>query len=245
MEYTLLLAAFIIYTISFVIGLLQKRQLSLYGMYLGFLLHFGVLIYRSVAAHHPPFTNVYESLLLLSWLMLLKFLFFTKQINIRIIHFQRFIILVFTLIPILMSPEIRAIHPVMPALNSIWMYIHVPAYLFAYVALFSGFIQALIQLLMKKSIFRYEKQMDTDISLAMMFLSIGMITGAIWGQISWGNYWSWDPKETWALINILVLSLYFYKHDRIVQSIIVIIAALTVLFTYFGVSWLLTGLHSY
>ena len=245
MEYTLLLSAFIIYSISFVIGLLQKRQLSLYGMYLGFLLHFSVLICRSVIAHHPPFTNVYESLLLLSWLMLLKFLFFSKQINIRIIHFQRFIVLVFTLIPILMSPEIRAIQPVMPALNSIWMYIHVPAYLFAYVALFSGFIQALIQLLMKKSIFRYEEQMDTDISLAMMFLSIGLITGAIWGQISWGNYWSWDPKETWALINILVLSLYFYKHDRIVQSIIVIIAALTVLFTYFGVTWLLSGLHSY
>jgi len=126
------------------------------------------------------------------------------------------------------------------------MYIHVPAYLFSYVALFQWTNSCYYPLVLAKRIFlHYDAQMDTDISLAMIFMSVGLVTGAIWGQISWGNFWSWDPKETWALINIIVLSLYFHKNDRKAQSLIVILAAITVLFTYFGVTWLLSGLHSY
>ncbi len=133
----------------------------------------------------------------------------------------------------------------MPALNSVWMYIHVPSYMFSYVTLFSGLILAVMRLFRQKVIFAYDDQLNLDISLTMIFMSVGMITGAIWGQISWGNFWSWDPKETWALINIIVLSLYFHVSDRKRQALIVIVTALTVLFTYFGVTWLLSGLHSY
>jgi len=177
--------------------------------------------------------------------MQVKFLFFQGAASSRVVNLQRFVVLIFTVVLVILPAETRAINAVMPALNSLWMYIHVPAYLFSYVALFSGLILAIIRLFSRKNIFTYDKQMDTDISLAMIFMSVGLVTGAIWGQISWGNFWSWDPKETWALINIIVLSLYFHKNDRKAQSLIVIIAALTVLFTYFGVTWLLSGLHSY
>ena len=245
MEFTLLIILVCIYAISLLIGLFKLRGVSTFVLYLGFFLHLTLLIIRSVTAHHPPFTNVYESFLLLSFLMQVKFLFFQGAASSRVVNLQRFIVLIFTVVLVILPAETRAINAVMPALNSPWMYIHVPAYLFSYVALFSGFILAIIRLFSRKNIFAYDAQMDTDISLAMIFMSVGLVTGAIWGQISWGNFWSWDPKETWALINIITLSLYFHKNDRKAQSLIVIIAALTVLFTYFGVTWLMSGLHSY
>jgi len=245
MEFTLLLILVSIYAISLFLGLFKQHGISTFILYLGFILHLTLLIIRSVTAHHPPFTNVYESLLLLSFLMQVKFLFFQSNAGVKVINLQRFVVLIFTVVLVILPAETRAINAVMPALNSPWMYIHVPAYLFSYVALFSGLILAIIRLFSRKSMFAYDEQMDTDISLAMIFMSVGLVTGAIWGQISWGNFWSWDPKETWALINIIVLSLYFHKNDRKAQSLIVILAALTVLFTYFGVTWLLSGLHSY
>jgi ABC-type transport system involved in cytochrome c biogenesis permease subunit len=245
MEFTLLLILVSIYAISLFMGLFKQYGISTFIIYLGFILHLTLLIIRSVTAHHPPFTNVYESLLLLSFLMQVKFLFFQSNAGVKVINLQRFVVLIFTVVLVVLPAETRAIYAVMPALNSPWMYIHVPAYLFSYVTLFSGLILAIIRLFSRKSMFAHDEQMDTDISLAMIFMSVGLVTGAIWGQISWGNFWSWDPKETWALINIIVLSLYFHKNDRKAQSLIVILAAITVLFTYFGVTWLLSGLHSY
>jgi ABC-type transport system involved in cytochrome c biogenesis permease subunit len=85
------------------------------------------------------------------------------------------------------------------------------------------------------------------VKISFLFLNIGLITGAIWAYVSWGNYWAWDPKETWALINILVLSFYFHLQNATVKkkSIVVIITFLTIIFTYWGVSFILSGLHSY
>ncbi|MEA2076907.1 MAG: cytochrome c biogenesis protein CcsA [Candidatus Marinimicrobia bacterium] len=245
MELILLLVLVFIYLLSLMLGFMKRRQVSLYVSYAGFFLHLAILIIRAITAKHPPFTNVYESLLLLSWLMQVKFLFFQRATSARVVHLQRLLLVVFISVLIFLPPGTREIRPVMPALNSVWMYIHVPSYLFGYVSLFSGLILAIIRLFSRKNIFPYDEQMDTDISLAMIFMSAGMVTGAIWGQISWGNFWSWDPKETWALINIILLSLYFHKSDRKTQSLIVILATLSVLFTYFGVTWLLSGLHSY
>ncbi|MBN2780765.1 MAG: cytochrome c biogenesis protein CcsA [Candidatus Marinimicrobia bacterium] len=245
MEYILLLITFCLYAVSFAAGLFNRRQLSLFAAYLGLILHLVLLIWRSVTAQHPPFTTMYETLILLTALMQLKFLFFQRHRNARILNVQKALLLIFLAVPVFLPAELRAVHPVMPALNSAWMYVHVPAYLLGYVALFSGLIHALLRFYPVKNIFDYDKQMDTDIALAMVFMSAGLITGAIWGQVSWGNYWSWDPKETWALINILVLSLYFHKKDRIIQSMIIIVTVMTVLFTYFGVSFLMSGLHAY
>lgn len=245
MEYTLLLILLGIYALTFIFGLFKSQGISSSLRALGLLLHLLILVVRAVSANHPPFTNMYESILLLSFLLQVKLVFFQRSASALLVHLEKFIVLAFIILLALLSPETRAIRPVMPALNSIWMYIHVPAYLFAYVALFSATILALIHIFSRKSIFAYDKQMDMDVSLSFVFMSIGMLTGAIWGQLSWGNFWSWDPKETWALINILVMSFYFYKNDRKSQSWIIVFTAISVLFTYFGVTWLLSGLHSY
>ena len=90
-------------------------------------------------------------------------------------------------------------------------------------------------------------RMDTEIKIAFLFLNIGMITGGIWAYISWGNYWSWDPKETWALVNIFILAYYFHldKSTGTKKAVIVILTLLSVIFTYLGVTFILSGLHSY
>jgi len=91
------------------------------------------------------------------------------------------------------------------------------------------------------------KRMDNEVKIAFFFLTIGMITGGIWAYVSWGNYWAWDPKETWALINIIVLSFYFHLNMPTKQkkAVIILFALLTIGFTYWGVSFILSGLHSY
>ncbi|MFA7711435.1 MAG: cytochrome c biogenesis protein CcsA, partial [Candidatus Neomarinimicrobiota bacterium] len=151
-----------------------------------------------------------------------------------------------------MPSSYKTIRPLMPALNSIWMYLHVPAYFFGYMALVLAFIYALIFLLRGKNESSSEtlnliRRLDNEVRIAFLFLNIGLVTGAIWGYHSWGNYWAWDVKEVWALINILTLALYFHllKPKGIKKVFIVILTFLTVVFTYLGVSFLLRGIHSY
>ena len=86
---------------------------------------------------------------------------------------------------------------------------------------------------------------------ATMLLATGIFIGAVWANLSWGRYWGWDPKEVWALVTLLVCSVAFHSHSlRFISKpvafhIFCIVAFMAVLFTFFGVNWLLGGLHSY
>jgi len=140
----------------------------------------------------------------------------------------------------------------MPALNSFWMYIHVPSYFFGYMALILGFIYAATLLVRRwrnpeQDDLSLVNRMDTEIKIAFLFLNIGMATGGIWAYRSWGNYWAWDPKETWALVNIFIIAFYFHlrKSTGTKKAVLVILALLSVIFTYLGVTFILSGLHSY
>ena len=86
---------------------------------------------------------------------------------------------------------------------------------------------------------------NNEIKLAFFFLTIGIITGSFWGEDAWGCFWNWDPKEIWALITWLVLSLYFHLHSEGNKLFILYISVFSMLFTYFGVAFLLPSLHSY
>ena len=137
----------------------------------------------------------------------------------------------------------------MPALNSLWMYIHVPAYFFGYMAMSLAFIYALIGLFSARADEDADliRRMDTEVRIAFLFLNVGLVTGAVWAYVSWGNYWGWDPKETWALINIFILAYYFHLRKATIRrkAIVIILAFLSIIFTYWGVSFILAGLHSY
>ncbi len=250
MESYLLVSALIIFTISFYLQLANKNKPANLFILGAVFVHFIALIVRSVIAKHPPFTNMYETFILLPFLLSLRLIFWKEQINEKVRKILTAVIMGTIIIALLLPQSMKSPRPLMPALNSIWMYIHVPSYFLGYMAMLVAGIYSVLILLPKKpdnSTVVILKRMDNEVKIAFFFLSLGMITGAIWAYVSWGNYWAWDPKETWALINIIVLAFYFHLKTPTKQkkAVIVIITLLTIAFTYWGVSFILSGLHSY
>jgi len=252
-EQPLLIGALILYTIAFVSLITKvKDQICYVVIWLAILTHLAALIWRSLAAGHPPFTSLYETILLLSFLLAFRLVIWRRQIESRYRWIVLLIIMGMIIGALIIPLSYKTIKPLSPALNSFWMYLHVPAYFLGYMALVLAVIYALIFLVQNKNesssnSLMLLRKMDNEVRIAFLFLNIGLITGAFWGYQSWGNYWSWDVKEVWALLNILVLAFYFHllKPRGVKKAVIVIIAFLTVIFTYFGVSFLLKGLHSY
>jgi cytochrome c-type biogenesis protein CcsB len=162
-----------------------------------------------------------------------------------------------------LSPNINdRIQPLIPALKSNWLIAHVMTCFFGYAAFAIAFGISLMYLLAcgdKKGkgylLSHFPKPAFLDnlthqmVTFGFLFLSIGIITGAVWANSAWGSYWSWDPKETWSLITWFIYATLL--HARLMRgwhgkriAYISIIGFMAVLFTYFGVN-LLPGLHSY
>ncbi len=214
---------------------------------------------RAFNAGHPPFTNLYETLLLLNFLIGLRLILTPGQFVPVVRNWIIFVIAALNGIAWALPPSQKIIKPLMPALNSIWMVIHVPSYFIAYMALLIALIQALYYYFKFKrsskvtdnteSELRIYNRIHIEVYISFFFLLTGLWTGAIWAYYSWGNYWSWDVKETWALINIMILSLYFFIPKKrvyfVIQLGVIILTFLSVFFTYWGVSYLLYGMHSY
>jgi ABC-type transport system involved in cytochrome c biogenesis permease subunit len=141
---------------------------------------------------------------------------------------------------------------VQPILRTPLLGIHVTTIIIAYALLACTAINAVIALCGKENK-RASKALIGRALLypATMLLATGIFIGAVWANISWGRYWGWDPKEVWALVTLLVCSMGFHSHSlRFISKpvpfhIFCIVAFLAVLFTFFGVNWLLGGLHSY
>ncbi len=155
-----------------------------------------------------------------------------------------------------------SIKPLMPALKSNWLLIHVLTAFLGYAAFALAFGAALIYLWQsrpapmasKSAVAAVFREMDRliyqAVVLGFIFLTLGILTGAVWADQAWGRYWSWDPKETWSLITWFIYA--GLLHARLVKgwagrriAWIAVLGFMAVLFTYFGVSFLLSGLHSY
>lgn len=145
-------------------------------------------------------------------------------------------------------------HPLLPVLRSPFFSIHISTIVTAYALLFGILVVGIIALVKPKDLARMERL--KDISTAMLYpavalLAAGIFIGAIWANVSWGNYWSWDPKEVWALITLLIYAAPL--HGKIWKTfdkplffhIYGILAFLSVVITYFGVNLLLGGVHAY
>jgi len=160
-----------------------------------------------------------------------------------------FIILLY-LSAFILPAKLKAPNDLLPALNSFWMFIHVPAYFIGYVSMLITFSYSMIFLWNK-----YQKrkddtmiaQINKELKITFLFLNIGLITGAIWAHYSWGRYWAWDPKETWSLITILILSFSFFISRQNSYALITFIIAsfISMIFTYWGVPLFLQSIHSY
>ena len=204
---------------------------------------------------HIPVSNGHETMLFMAWvLILLTFLLYRKF---PIMMSFGPLIASFCLLVSMLAGSNSQLTPLMPVLQSPLLSVHVMTVMCAY-AIFALQVLLGIQalLLMKKH--QHTTQLDqiTALSQLMLYpavflLTIGIFLGAVWANVSWGNYWSWDPKESWALITLMVYavplhkaSLGIFRRPR-VYHIYIVAAFLAVLITYFGVNYLLGGMHSY
>ena len=145
-------------------------------------------------------------------------------------------------------------HQLLPVLRSPFFSLHISTIVTAYALLLGIMVVGIIAVIKPKDLGRMERLKALSTSMlypAVALLTIGIFIGAVWANVSWGNYWSWDPKEVWALITLLIYAAPL--HERLWKSfqkpmfyhIYCILAFLSVLFTYFGVNLLLGGVHAY
>ena len=265
-EFTLFRAALAAYAVSgiaFVIStIFGNRMLDRLGSVLalaGAVLNGTSLVLRGLEAGHAPFTNLYETLSFFSFLLALGFLIVRRRVNIKTLGAYVmplvFLAMVIGLVNYTEPGEL------MPALRSFWLSVHVPIAILSYALFALAFVGGILYLVRERSIggssvAHLEELRPYDIfayrtiAAGFILLTMAIVTGAVWAEAAWGSYWSWDPKETWSLVTWMVYA--FYMHARMVRgwtgkrSAAIAVAGFgAVLFTYFGVTYLLSGLHSY
>ncbi len=235
---------------------------------LGFLVHTAGIAFRWHETHltgygYVPLSNMYESLIFFSWTMVLIYLIFEWRYKRKIIgvFFIPLAFLAIAATSIIPGVSDR-ITPLIPALQSNWLTIHVTTCFFGYAAFAAAFVVSLLYLLQYKrskagdpiSWLPEARVLDDanykSIIIGFPMLTIGIITGAMWANYAWGSYWSWDPKETWSLITWFIYAAFLHArytrgwHGR-KAAYLSVLGFLAVLFTYFGVNFLISGLHSY
>jgi cytochrome c-type biogenesis protein CcsB len=207
-----------------------------------------------------PITNQYESLVLLGWAIALLFLL--TELKYRKHHLGVLAVpLAFFSLGIANMFFHTDVRPLVPALQSNWLTAHVITCFLGYAAFSLAFAVSVLYIAKRSfpelAIMRLFPSLELldeinykFIALGFPFLSMGIITGAVWAEVAWGSYWSWDPKEVWSLITWLVYAIFLHaRHSRgwtgPKAAVMSMVGFFTMLFTYFGVNYLLQGLHSY
>ena len=230
-------------------------------LFTGFLFHTFGLGIRWYIAGHSPMSNGYESMIFISWVTLLAGFIFSRKsaftlsatavlasMTLMVAHLS------------FMDPEITNLVPV---LKSYWLTLHVSVITGSYGFLGLGAVLGLIILILilfsnpgnrerisatidELTVINYK-----TLTLGLYFLTIGTFLGAVWANESWGRYWGWDPKETWSLITIIIYSIVIHSRnipgmkDIFTFNLLSVFAFSSVLMTYFGVNYYLSGMHSY
>ena len=226
-----------------------------------FVLHTVGLLARWYISGHAPWSDAYESMIYVAWATMGMGLAFGRKSNLTIAA-TAFVASMVLMIAHWnwMDPEIANLVPV---LDSYWLMINVAVIVGSYGPFALGMILGVISLLLmllttKKSSEKMRLHVaeltvvnELALTVGLIMLTIGNFLGGQWANESWGRYWGWDPKETWALISILIYA--FVLHMRLVPglrgkwiySLASIVAFASIMMTYFGVNFYLTGLHSY
>ena len=258
------------------------------------LLLFFILCSRWVVAGYFPLSNLYESLLFLTWLLLTIYFYIETKTQSKLIGSVLIpvALLISGFANLTLSPEMQKASPLVPALQSNWLMMHVSMMLLSYGTLIIGSLLCILFLVISRSkdvdlkiiddsslplynimLDYYEAKLLSPsneiselgklkllqsidnwsyriIGLGFPFLTIGIISGGVWANEAWGSYWSWDPKETWALITWLVFATYL--HARITKgwegkktAILGGLGFFVIWICYLGVNFLGKGLHSY
>ena len=206
------------------------------------------LLVRWQIALRPPFSNMFESLIVLGWAIAIVSVFIDIRYKIRSV--AAWAVLMALLAIGYASLLDKEIAPLLPALKSNWLTIHVLTCFIGYAALTVAFVSSVILLSKKKEDLSLDAISYKMVVFGFLFLALGIITGAVWANSAWGTYWSWDPKETWSLITWFIYAIYLHVRFRKgwlgkKAAWVSVIGFLAMVFTYFGVNYLLSGLHSY
>lgn len=226
-----------------------------------FLLHTAGLIWRWYISGHAPWSNAYESMIYVAWATMFFGLAFGRKSDLTIAS-TAFVTAMLLMVAHFqwMDPSIENLQPV---LNSYWLMIHVAVIVASYGPFTLGMILGIVSLfLLALTTSKNKLKMDFNIqeltiinemslTVGLVMLTIGNFLGGMWANESWGRYWGWDPKETWALISIMIYA--FVIHMRLVPGLrgrwlfnfCSVLAISFIIFTYFGVNFYLSGLHSY
>ena len=233
------------------------------GFYLllaAFIAHTAGLGLRWYISGHAPWSNGYESLIYISWATVLAGLFFSRKSSMTLAATS--ILAALTLFVAHLSWMDPQITNLVPVLKSYWLTIHVSiisaSYGFLALGALLGFITMILFIFRKetkahidKAIKELTKINEMSIIIGLVMLSIGNMLGAVWANESWGRYWSWDAKETWTLVSIMVYA--FVVHTRFIpkmktayfNAVASTVAFASIIMTYFGVNYYLSGMHSY
>jgi cytochrome c-type biogenesis protein CcsB len=218
---------------------------------------------RFILAGHTPITSQHEAVVFFAWATTWAYLSFRWRYTVK--NFGTFVsILIFCLL-LISSFTSRAFSPLLPALQSLWLPIHAGVSIIAYGFLSLAFCGGLMYLLQERELkskklgYFFSRFPSLDaldqlnshcITAGFVFLTLGIVTGSFWARQAWGTYWQWDPKETWSLITWF---LYLVQlHQRLTvgwrgkrAAVMAIVGFAAVVFTLWGVPYLLGGVHSY
>lgn len=237
-------------------------RVSFFGLiFIAFLIHTAGLAVRWYISGHAPWSNGFESVVYVAWATMLAGFIFGRKYPL-VVGTAAFLsgIALFVAHLSWMNPEVTNLVPV---LKSYWLAIHVAiitaSYGFLGLSSFLGILVLILIVMRNKSnsekVTAFIEQLTTinemSATVGLYFLTIGTFLGGVWANESWGRYWGWDPKETWALITVVLYS--FIVHMRLIPSLkgsfnynmASILGFAAVLMTYFGVNYYLSGLHSY
>lgn len=211
-------------------------------------LTFGLAL-RWIISGNIPMSNGYESMLTVAWFVML--ISILMQLRIRIVMVFGFLISGFFLLVSHINQMDPAIGQMMPVLNSPLLSIHVSIIMMSYALLSLTFICGIMGICLRSHGKELQALSRLFLYPALTTMGFGIFIGAIWANVSWGNYWSWDSKETWALITFMIYAVVVHTQSLpvfrkpLVYHIYITLAFLSIAMTYFGVNYFLTGMHSY
>lgn len=211
-----------------------------------------------------PLSNLYESLIFLCWSISSIHVFVEFKTKSRLIGslISPLLFLLSSFSSLTLPIEMQKALPLVPSLQSNWLMLHVSMMMISYAGLILGSLLSILYLAIP--LFSFSKKLFSQsilienldlwsyriIGLGFPFLTLGIISGAVWANEAWGSYWSWDPKETWALITWIIFAVYL--HSRIIKkwqgkktALIASVGFFVLWICYLGVNFLAKGLHTY
>ncbi|MBF0205517.1 MAG: cytochrome c biogenesis protein CcsA [Oligoflexia bacterium] len=244
-------------------SVLANKRVVLFFTLITLCLQTLALFMRGFIAHRAPITNMYETVFFSGYsaliIMLLYYYFNQKKSFFLLVGLtvNSLCLMMINLATNMLDSKIAPLPPVLR--NNFWLLIHVIPTIIAFAAFALSWCLAniyMLQSIIRRSIYHKSflcAHCDSTIKIGTIFLLVGIVTGAIWADYTWGRFWSWDPKETWALIVLLVyMGIIHCKYTMkggLSETIFIALVAsafLSVIVAWFGVNYILnSGLHSY